>query len=162
MQPPRLLSSRGELVQPSRFVKDITNWDQVSQGQRGQTYKWIPSGSSELVVNLTGQTAAITQRLDKFQSPIPRNAKDSILIVSIASNTNAGGVVNWLGFPDVNAGTGVSNACAAISATMNNASNINRGQHRLPIVNGGLYYQAAVTGTVNYDLLIYLVGFVLE
>jgi hypothetical protein len=131
-------------------------------GERGQKLQFLPSGEEELVFNPTGQTVAIAATLARPTTlKVPRNATHFIIVASVNANTATTGHVGLRLYRDKSA-TLLSDSAMRVDADMISANAIASQQGIVPIVNGGIYYQTTIVGTVNYDLAVRIVGFVLE
>ena len=142
-------------------VKKITNHDQMTRAQRSHTNLWLPTGQDYLIASATGQTAGLAAAFGAPTGKVPPNAVAFHLLVSINANTVTGGVVRVHVMRDRN-GTAFNDAALLAHCPMFAAVYTARHSGMAPIVDGGIYWAVTVANAVNYDVQIYVVGYVLE
>lgn len=136
----------------------VTDRDQSLPGRRGHQIQFIQSAT---MVNITLSAAARATQAVAFPVTPPQNAIGYVALINIGANTVTNGVYTVLLHSSL-ANSGLSQAVAAVRKGMDNAAYGNAGQGIAPIVNGQAIYQTTISGTVNADFQIYLVGWVLS
>jgi hypothetical protein len=141
----------------------ITERKQIKSGHRGVTYQWLPTGQELRIVTATGQTGALSPGVSGASAvnSHPPDASGVIIMLTINANTNTAGQARGIIFRDVN-GTNGAHSALHVSQEMGNNTWKSRIVGVCPYVDGGVYWGTEVNGTVNYDFLVDIVGWVLE
>ena len=143
-------------------VKEVTNWDRLTKGQRAHRTVWLPSGQHYAIASATGQTAGLAVAIGLPTGPVPKNAVGFKLIGFINANTVTTGNIKAMVFRDDQNTSLFTDSAFMVTCPMFAANYVQRFSGEAPIVQGGIAWATAVTGTVNYDITIYVVGFVYE
>lgn len=131
-------------------VVRITGINQIKLGARSERRIWLPTPQS--IINLTGATAAQAPQITKLD-PLPPHTVALWLNVEII--VNSGTSQNVLFHALSGSGSGFAGAAGTFQ---HNQVNSAAGQIIAPMVDGGLSWQVAIGGTVNYDLHVNLVA----
>lgn len=149
-----------KLTRPRTRDIRVSDRTQIDDGQRGSVVSWCPH--SAVLTQSLAQTAAKALSTITVPVPVPQNAVAIMAIVHIASNTVvANSLATFFAYPTFNVGGGILKAVAVVTKEMSTNNGSMQIQAMLPMDRGAITYEVTVAGTVNYDLKIFLVGFVL-
>ena len=158
---PVLIKAPGKNRAPNRIK--IHHRGEMTQGQRGQTKVWLPSGSAEQIVNSAGLTAATGVSVARpAVLSVPTEAIGAMLILGVNANTNTSGQVRLHVFRDRNSASDTADSAGVFTQEMGNNTWTGRSHCDAPLVDGGIYWKAGIVGTVNFDVFIWIVGWILE
>jgi hypothetical protein len=149
---------------PNRYLKpkfpvQITHRDQLAAGQRSHALdQWQNQGT---IVNATSITTTRGTTYAAFPIVPPNNAIAAILVTRVNSNTVTAGRISVRYYQNLT-DNGDAAMLAACDQPMVSATGASLTQSIVPIVNAGISYSWDVTGgSVNADVLVYLVNFIL-
>lgn len=139
----------------------IEDKSQVRRKARAHRFVFLDFDQYENIESQANKTAAIASKVVKpALTPIPNDADAAIIVCQVDANTATGGIAN-LHFLGNVAAANIGQSASAQCCPMVSASFRTQQQHIVPITDGGFYYEVNVSGTVNYTLNIYLVGWVM-
>lgn len=140
----------------------ITDRKQEARYQRGHTWVWLPtSGTLQRIVSASAMTGALSAGFVATSVSHPPDATMVICMMTINANTNTAGQVRAMILRDEDGSTG-QDAALHLSQEMGNNSWRSRIVGPVPFSRGGVYWMTETNGTVNYDIFIDVVGWVLE
>ena len=128
----------------------ITGRNQVALSARNVQRIWLPTPVA--VVNLSGATVAQPPSITTIGNLPPHAVA---LLLNVQVNINSGTTPNVQFHALSGSGSGFANAAGTYQ---HSNANTGAGVVICPPVNGGLRWQVAVGGTVNYDLTVNLVA----
>jgi hypothetical protein len=134
-----------------------TDRSQSLPGRRGVQVQFSDIGT---IVHAPGVTASLATSYAPFPVPPPPNAIGYLALINIGANTSAAGTLA-VHLHSAIGNTQVNQAIGSTKQNMDSNGTANASQSMAPIVNGQALYEFFVTGTVNADVDIYLVGWVL-
>lgn len=128
----------------------ITGINQIKVGARAERRIWLPT--PQQIIHITGGVAAHDPSVTEIQ-PLPPHTVALWLNVEIILNSGTSQNVTFHALSGTSGG--FTNAAGSFQ---HSALNAGIGQIIAPVVNGGLSWQVAIGGTVNYDLTVNLVA----
>lgn len=128
----------------------ITGINQIKVGARAERRIWLPT--PQQIIHITGGVAAHAPQITEL-GPLPPHTVALWLNVQIVVNSGTSQNVQFHAL----AGAG-GDFANAVGTFQHSAANTGAGQIVAPVVNGGLSWQVAIGGTVNYDLTVNLVA----
>lgn len=142
----------------------ITDYDQISVGQRGSKtvyspYALVTSGAFLSVLTNTGD---IAYRSDAPPAVVERSAVAIKCIVNITSNTSTAYTVLFQANSEDTATSVSSGAAVAWSFNVATNSTAFRNTLEIPLVNGKMKWTVITGGTPRYDINFFLTGWVLS
>lgn len=131
-------------------VVRITGINQIRVGARAERRIWLPT--PQQIIHITGAVVAHAPQITEL-GPLPPHTVALWLNVQIVVNSGTSQNVQFHAL----AGAG-GDFANAVGTFQHSAANTGAGQIVAPVVNGGLSWQVAIGGTVNYDLTVNLVA----
>jgi hypothetical protein len=131
-------------------VVRITGRNQIALKARNVQRIWLPTPLA--VVNLSGATVAQPPSITLIQNLPPHTLA---LLLNVQINVNSGTSQNVQFHALASSGANFANAAGSYQ---HSPANTGVGQLVAPHINGGLRWQVAIGGTVNYDLTVNLVA----
>ena len=147
----------GSAANPVTDIR-VTDRDQSLPGRRGHQLQFC---SPNTIVSVTNGSAARATQSAALPQVVPPNAIGVIVITNILSNTVTSGVYTVLLHTDPN-NSGQAQAIFWHKKGMDNTAYSSSQQGIAPIVNGQIVYQTTISGTVNVNFQIMLVGWILS
>lgn len=129
----------------------ITGVNQIAVGARSERRIWLPTPQS--IINLSGATVAQSPQITTIK-PLPPHTVALWLNVEIIVNSGTSQNVLFHALTSL----GASGFAGAAGTFQHNQVNTAAGQIIAPYVEGGLAWQVAIGGTVNFDLHVNLVA----
>lgn len=147
----------------SQPLVTVSDRQKIAIGHRGQKVGYLPDALPTNPETFTSRTTAIGVRRTSV-SPLPPGATSVRIMVTIAPNTATGGTVNFLAYASearASAG-GIANSAGSFRGNMTNASHVWSSTFDVPLVNGNILWEATVSGTVNFNLNVYVIAVISE
>lgn len=138
----------------------IRHREEITKGHRGHTMIWLPSGHHERIVTATGTTGALSPGFAGSSAHTGPDVIGVIVMIGLNANTNTSGQVRAMVFRDRD---GSANTDAAVHASqeMGNNTWTTKTTGIAPMIDNGVYWQTQISGTVNYDFFLDIIGWVL-